>query len=140
MMHKLARLTGRIRRDDRGGAAVETALAMPVYLFCLFALIEVGRLVYTQGAVMFAAQEATRYATVHYNASMDELKSAASNRIFALEKDRITHITVHSVLDPVDQAKRVTVELGYRHDLLLPLLPGEGVTLEGASRGFWVEK
>lgn len=135
-----ARRIGGIAQDKRGGAAVETALAMPIYLFCLFALIEVGRLVYTQGAVMFAAQEATRYATVHYDASTAELMTVATDRIFALRKDKITDVSVASVLDPLDQTKRVTVELSYRHDLLLPLLPGGGVTLHGASRGFWVEK
>lgn len=131
-----ARLTG----DQRGATAVEFALALPLYLLFTFIFIETCRLVYTQAAVMFAAEEATRYATVHYDATVEDLKTVAAGRVFGLDKAKISSIDVSSVLDPGDQTKRVTVAVAYSHDLLIPFTSGGIVTLEGASRGFLVEQ
>lgn len=126
--------------DRRGATAVEFALAAPIYFVALFALVETGRLAYAQGAVIFAAQETTRYATVHYDATEDELKSVAAERVIALRKERITEVAVDSVLNAADQTKRITVALRYRHELLLPLLGDGSITLAGESRGFLVER
>lgn len=136
----LPKLLRRLLNDRQGATAVEFALATPIYFLALFALIEAGRLAYAQGAVMFAAQETTRYATVHYDATEDELKDVAASRVFALRKERIAAVDVDSVLNPADQTKRVTVALRYRHELLLPLLRRDGITLAGESRGFLVER
>lgn len=127
-------------RDDRGAAMVEFALALPVLLIILLAVIEVGRVVYAHGAVNFAAQEATRFATVNFDASIDQLEDVAMERLIGIRKDRIVSLNVASDLDAADQTKLVTVQIQYRHALLLPVFRQEAFTLTGESKGFLVEK
>ena len=63
--------TGRIRRrhnawrlDNRGTTAIEFALIAPTLFLMLFGCMEFGRMVWTEGALNFAVQEATRCASV----------------------------------------------------------------------------
>ncbi|MBI1857930.1 MAG: pilus assembly protein [Candidatus Melainabacteria bacterium] len=48
----------RIKRNNLGSVIVEVALAMPLFLFLIFALVEFGRLAYIQSALSIAAQQA----------------------------------------------------------------------------------
>jgi Flp pilus assembly protein TadG len=52
------------RHGERGGSAVETAIAMFLALFVVFAIIEAGRMLYTYHAVANAARLGSRYAMV----------------------------------------------------------------------------
>lgn len=129
-----------LRTDCRGVAAVEFALTVPVILMLLFAVIEFGRLVFTHGTITFAAEEATRFATVNYDATAEDLKNVATSRVPGVRKDRITSVDVQSVLDTDDKTKLVTVSISYNHQFLLPIFDIDGVTLKGASKGFLVEE
>jgi Flp pilus assembly protein TadG len=51
-------------RDRRGGAAVETALVLPLLLSMVMGAVEVSRLGWTQAALNYAVQEAGRCAEV----------------------------------------------------------------------------
>ena len=50
--------------DKRGSAAVSFGFGIPVVLSAIFGTIELGRLGFTQAALQYAAEEATRYAIV----------------------------------------------------------------------------
>lgn len=64
------------RRDDRGAAAVETALLLPVILFLLFAIIDFGRMFNAQLTVTQAAREGARAAALG-QAAQPRVTSAA---------------------------------------------------------------
>jgi len=51
-------------RDDRGAAAVEFALVLPVLLVLLFGIMEVGRLFQVQATLSAAAREGVRVMAV----------------------------------------------------------------------------
>jgi Flp pilus assembly protein TadG len=55
----------RMRSDRRGQALVEFALAAPIFLFLMFAIIDFGRYVYYVQILNNAAREGARYAIVH---------------------------------------------------------------------------
>jgi hypothetical protein len=64
------RIVSHFRRHSRAQGMVEFALALPILLLLLFAIIEFGRLLLTYASVYNAAREAVRYgATVGNNAS-----------------------------------------------------------------------
>ncbi len=50
------------RKGERGYAAVETALILPVFLMILMGIIDFGRLYWTQSTVSSAANEGVRMA------------------------------------------------------------------------------
>jgi Flp pilus assembly protein TadG len=57
-------LTFLTRKRSRGQALVEFALVIPVFLFILFALIDMGRYVYLNSTLSQAAREGARVASV----------------------------------------------------------------------------
>lgn len=130
----------RLIRNEEGAAAVEAAFGLPVFLLTMALIIEFGRLIYAQGALMFAAEETTRFATVHYDATVDELAAVAQSRLYAMDKANILGVDVVSQLNAADQTKLVTIGVRFRHQLLVPLLHSDGFVLTGTSRGFLVEK
>jgi len=63
----------RSRARSRGQSLVEFALVLPVFMFTLFALIDVGRLVYLSSTLSQAAREGARLGSVEasYRGSSD---------------------------------------------------------------------
>lgn len=137
-----AKVVSLLRRDQTGAAGVEFALTFPVYLSTLLFFVEVSRIAYTQGVIIHAAEEATRYALVHYDATTDEVQAYARSNLLGLDADNLSAIIVTAPTDPLDQTKLLTIEVQYRYTPILPinaLLPGDdiaGINLVGESRGF----
>jgi Flp pilus assembly protein TadG len=52
-------------RATRGQALVEFALVVPIFLVMLFAIVDIGRVVWANDSLANAAREAARYAIVH---------------------------------------------------------------------------
>jgi Flp pilus assembly protein TadG len=73
----------RLRADtdrDRGAAAVEFALVMPVLLLLVFGIVDAGRLLNMQLALTQAAREGVRVAAL--GGSAGEATSRAQNALF----------------------------------------------------------
>ena len=130
----------RLIRDERGVAAIEMAFALPVFMFCIYGIIEFGRYAYTQSALLYAAEETTRYATVNYDATTDQLMDIAAGHAVGIKKQNIKAINVDETLNVADQTKLITVQIQYDHEFLFPIFDAAGVTIEGSSKGFLVEK
>jgi Flp pilus assembly protein TadG len=61
-MH-LSQVFSNIRRGSRAQAMVEFALALPIFLLVVYGLLEVGRLIFMEAAVITSSREAVRYAS-----------------------------------------------------------------------------
>ncbi|OLB78114.1 MAG: hypothetical protein AUI14_14165 [Actinobacteria bacterium 13_2_20CM_2_71_6] len=66
------------RARDRGAAAVEMALVLPLLLFLLFGVIDFGRMLNTQLTLTEAAREGARSAALGQNADA-RVRAAATN-------------------------------------------------------------
>ncbi|MCJ9428596.1 TadE/TadG family type IV pilus assembly protein [Kordiimonas marina] len=141
-LSRVARRFRGFRRAERGVAAVEFALTLPIYLGAVIFLAEVARIAFTQGVIIHAAEEATRYALVHYNATVQDVQNEARSNLIGLDPNNLNAIVVTAPEDPTDQTKLVTVEVQYTYTPILPInlfLPGadtNGIRLTGESRGF----
>jgi Flp pilus assembly protein TadG len=58
-------VTRRSRRPSCGQALVEFALVIPIFLVLLFAMIDIGRVIWANDALSNAVREGARYAIVH---------------------------------------------------------------------------
>ncbi len=75
----VARLrTGLTRRDERGAAAVEFALVLPLLLLLLFGIIAYGYMLSFRGSMSQAAAEGARAAAVSVDASKRESNARAA--------------------------------------------------------------
>jgi Flp pilus assembly pilin Flp len=55
----------RFNEDERAQALVEFALVMPIFLLLVTGIFDVGRAVWQENTLAYAAREGTRYAIVH---------------------------------------------------------------------------
>lgn len=133
-VRRLRRLAG----DRSGVTAVEFALVAPVLIAMVVGVIELARAGYTQGVVSFAAEEATRFAMVNYTVSEADVRQLAEDCLLGINPERIDAIVVTGPVDPVDNTRAISVEVGYSFEFLMPYLPDGIVRLVGRSRGFLI--
>lgn len=98
--------------NDRGQAAVELALVLPIVCLMFLALIQVGLVVHSQLLVVHAAREGARAAAV------DARSGAAEVAVWGgtpLEVDR-------TKVDSVIQGDRVVVKVRYQFAADLPII------------------
>lgn len=74
----MSRLLSRPDRADRGAAAVEFALVLPLLLLVLFGLIDFGRALNAQIALTQAAREGVRLAALQQPGVVDRTRAAAA--------------------------------------------------------------
>ncbi len=133
---KSRRLLPALRTRCAGAAGVEFALALPLVLLAFLVVIEGGRLAYTQAALAFAAQEATRYAIVREGqVTNDEIRDFAASKLFGL-RPALAVVTVQSPIDPTVNTSEYTVAINYAFTPLFPYLPSGTITLAARSSGF----
>lgn len=59
------------RDDESGQSMIEFALVLPLFLLIVTGLFDVGRAVWQENTLAYAAREGTRYAIVHGSGSSD---------------------------------------------------------------------
>ena len=123
-------------KSESGAIMVEFALIAPVLFTMTFGIVEFGRAAFTQGVLLYAAEEATRYAIVNYNATATEVKQVAASKFLLINPKNMKSFTVTAPLDPDDQTRLVTVSMTYQFDFLLPF---GSITLSSNSKGFITE-
>ncbi len=127
-----------LRRKD-GATAVEFAITFPVLITALMGVIELGRLGYTQTALHFAAQEATRFAIVRDgNVTEQELTDFTRDRLIGLDGS-LAVVTAQSPINPITQTAEYSVEIQYAFTPLVPYTSRHTLTLSASSRGFVAE-
>ena len=141
------------RRGQRGAALVEFAIAATVLLTLIFAVLELGRLLWVHNALTDAARRAARYA-VNQPKSADALKEIQNVAVYGnpagtgspLVNDlTINHVVVTHASWGVG-AGTVTVEIDkYDFNFVVPIIgttirmPRYNTTLTGENSG-WVPK
>ncbi|WP_308297021.1 MULTISPECIES: TadE/TadG family type IV pilus assembly protein [unclassified Streptomyces] len=126
------RLAARLRRsrlgDDRGDAAIEMAIVLPVVVLFSFMVVQAGVWYYAKQIALTAAREGVQAATAYQ--SSDAAGSARARSVL----DRVAG---DSLLAPgvstVGSAERVTVTVTGRAPSLLPGV--DGITISQSASG-----
>jgi Flp pilus assembly protein TadG len=105
----------RRRRGERGSAAVEFALLLPILLLVLLAFVQVGALARDQLVLTQASRAGAREAAV--NGSVDAVQEAVSSAAAGLAAERVTIAVVWGGA----RGTPVTVSLTYEVPVASPL-------------------
>lgn len=122
---------------EGGGSAIEFALTAPLIFALVFGIIDFTRLAFSQAALHFAAQEATRFAIVREGrvGSADIRAFAESQLLDVFGLDGAT-FTISTAPDPISNTSVLTVIARQDFAFLLPFLPKGAIRLTAESRGF----
>ena len=132
---RLAAFCAGFRRGERGIIAAEFALSLPIVIMLMLGLIEIGRVVYTQTALSFAAQEGTRYAIVRDGeVTTQEIEAYASSRLFGVVDHQLAVFAATAPVDPDTNTSLITIEVSMEYRPWFPYIPG--FTMSADSSGF----
>lgn len=121
---------GRRRREERGSAAVEFALIMPIFLMLLFGIIDFGYMINRTSVINNAARDAVREASL--GGTEAQVRSAAN-----VSLNGVPNATVAVSCRKDDGSSctfatkatgdRAVVRIRYQHQMLTPIgifMPG----------------
>ena len=116
-------------RRDRGAAAVEFALVLPVLLLILFGIIDFGRMLNAQLTVNEAAREGARaMALQSESAGIDRVGTATEHR------GGFSYVIVQSCPDPPGPNDDAIMQVSYDFSYITPL--GAVASLIGATGNY----
>jgi Flp pilus assembly protein TadG len=127
-MRAIARLSRFVRRSERGAAAVEFALILPVLLVLVLGIVEFGHAFQVQAQLSSAARDGARSAALGNTATTarTQVKNSASTLNPAITDTQITVGTCQTAATP----PTVTVTVAYRMPFWTGFF-GSGVNLTG---------
>lgn len=68
-------------RDEMGGAAIESAIVLPLFLLFMFAIIQLGYIMWGYISLEYALSATARYAFVHPTSSSSQLRNYATSTV-----------------------------------------------------------
>lgn len=117
---------------DRGGAqAVELAFALPILLMFMFGIMEFGRVMWVQGTLQHAVEEAGRYVMIHGSATNEEVRDYAIAKADELAVAGVA-VTVNRVSEAT--ADFATITATRQVVPFLPFAEVGGIQLIGQTR------
>lgn len=128
-----------LRRDDRGAAAIEMAIALPVLVSMIYGLFQVGLLYQANAGMQHALGEGARVATLYerYTAnnvpSDATIKSQMQAKLFGKGDGSFT------VADPVTGTGYKDLSITYTKKMNFIFIPGPTITLTRSKRAYTVK-
>jgi Flp pilus assembly protein TadG len=114
-------------RDERGAAAVEFALVVPVLLLLVFGMIDFGRLLFTRNNLQSAVREGARVAAARPNPTDGVARDRVVAYINAAEQTHIAPDMVSVTYDPATGLITVGIPRGYPFRPITPFASNLGL-------------
>lgn len=117
----------RIRRDEKGAAAIEFALLGPAFLLMLMGVLQVGMAMQNYNALRSLSADVARYAMVQYQTgnklSNSQIETFAENHAlgapYLLDQNRVNVVVTNASTQRVAGATELEVVVAYQVDSLL---------------------
>ena len=127
-----------LRRCQRGAAAVEFALAVPVLIVCIYGIFQVGLLYEANAGMQHALGEGARLASLYDRTTSTKVPSdtAIKARMTATLFGR--NGGTFTVSDPATGTGFKTLTISYTRQMSFLLVPGPNVTLSRSKKVYVV--
>ena len=128
----------RLKRDDRGAAAIEMALALPILVSMIYGLFQVGLLYQATAGMQHALGEGARLATLYERYTSNNvptdaaIKSRMTTKLFGKGDGAFT------VADPVTGTGYKDLSITYTKKMNFIFFNGPTVTLTRSKRAYTV--
>lgn len=119
-----------LRRNERGAAAMEFALAVPVLIMMIYGIFRVGLLYEANAGMQHALGEGARYATLYPTPTDTQIKARMTSKLFGKGYGAFT--VADPVTDLTNGHKTLTVNFTTPMDFLI--VPGPTVTVSRSKR------
>jgi Flp pilus assembly protein TadG len=135
-MEKPMRGSSPRRRREKGSVVAEVGLALPVMLFAMLGMVDIGRGVAAKAELGHAARLATRYASVRSAtsgspATNSSIESYLIGHVEGLDPDLIV---VNTTWNPANsRGSKVQVSVTYDFAPIMPFIPIESIELASSS-------
>ncbi|MHC1721443.1 MAG: TadE/TadG family type IV pilus assembly protein [Clostridiaceae bacterium] len=95
-------------RNEKGQAAIEFALALPIIIFLLFGIVDFGKMLYTANTLNMLSQQAARIV------SLEDVDTLTDEEVedLVLDADN-THVSIDVSPDTRDRGDYATVVVTY---------------------------
>ena len=127
-----------LRRDDRGAAAIEMAIALPVLVAMIYGLFQVGLLYQANAGMQHALGEGARVATLYERYTSNNvptdaaIKSRMTSKLFGKGDGTFT------VNDPVTGTGYKDLSITYTKKMNFLFFNGPTITLSRSKRAYTV--
>lgn len=127
-----------LRRCQRGAAAIEFAISVPVLVLCIYGIFQIGLLYEANAGMQHALGEGARYASLYDRSTTDKvptdaaIKARMSAQLFGRNDGTFT------VSDPVQGTGFKTLTVSYTRQMSFLLVPGPNVTLTRSKKVYTV--
>jgi Flp pilus assembly protein TadG len=124
------------RRRERGAAAAEFAIILPVFFLLVMGAVDFGRAFWTKNTLANVAREATRYASVRSLRSQDpatltKIKGVILGQSGPLDPEKM--VVTASWTPTNNPGGSVRVDVSYPFEPVLPLLFFESIGMTSSS-------
>lgn len=131
MMRALAR---RLRGDRRGATAAEFALALPIWLMMIFAVINLGVFYFARAGLQNGLGEAARTATLWPLRDNDAITAAFNDRVFGLISNNTP--TLSYATGTSNGQSYIDITVSYNPDFYLLFIPVQPITMTYGRRAY----
>jgi len=107
-----------LRRDERGATVVETAFALPILIILIWMIAQLGLAFRAMAGIQHALGEGARLATIYPRPTNTAIKDKINSKVYGITPGTFT------VVEPVEGAGFVTLQVDYTQPTSLLLLPG----------------
>lgn len=123
-----------LKRDDRGAAAIEFALAVPVLISFIWGIFQIGLLFEASAGMQHALGEGARFATLYVEDTVNHVP--ADEDIQALMEDKIfkPSIGTFTVTPPTSGAGFKVLNVTYSMPTNFIFFSGPTVTMERSKK------
>lgn len=112
-----------LRRDQKGSAIVETAIALPVLVMFIWGIFQIGVLFQANSGMQHALGEGARYATIWPTPTDAQIQSRISSEVFGTKNGTFT------VAAPVNDTDSKTLSVTYSMPMNFLFFEGPTVNL-----------
>ena len=109
----------RFKADSSGATAVEGAFILPIFLLTLLIIVEACRGLSTNFMIDYALDKTSRYAMVHSDATVLEIKTKLRDELTSLEEENIITLDVSEVVN-ADKTRSTNISIAYNFEFIVP--------------------